>query len=255
MGQSLATTGIEPITSARLKVDQWMACGLGLETREEWIAWAHGSTVAAETSRSPVTLPPILRRRVTALGQMAFSAACKLSVPEPARFIFCSRHGEFQRTLGILTALATGEAVSPAEFSLSVHNALAGLLSIAWRNTAGHTTIAAGADSFRSALIEAASCLMERPDEPVLLVYSDDRLPVPYDEIADSDETCVALAMLLTSPRQDAGDLILELTPRETAMLVGSSSGRALAFLRFLLRDEPEGSPGSERPQWRRQRA
>ena len=135
-----------------------MACGPGRETQADWLAWAVGATVPAEPSRLPVALPAILRRRVTPVGQMAFRAACALSVPDAARFIFCSRHGEFQRTLGILTALATGEPVSPAEFSLSVHNALAGLLSIAWHNRAGHTTIAAGADSFGSALIEAASC-------------------------------------------------------------------------------------------------
>lgn len=226
-----------------------MACGFTLETREDWIAWARGATVVTEASRVPMTLPTMLRRRVTPLGQMAFRTACKLSVPESVRFIFCSRHGEFQRTLGILTALATGEAVSPAEFSLSVHNALAGLLSIAWRNTAGHTTIAAGTDSFRSALIEAASCLIEYPDEPVLLVYCDDRLPEPYAEIAGNHETCFAIAMLLTSPRHDSSDVILELTPRnETAE---SASGQALAFLRFLLTDPSEASAGNEPPRWR----
>ncbi|MBF6568200.1 MAG: beta-ketoacyl synthase chain length factor [Candidatus Binataceae bacterium] len=213
------------------------------------MAWALGSSVTAETGSSPAVLPPMLRRRVTPLGQMAFRTACKLSVPERARFIFCSRHGEFQRTLGILTALATGAAVSPAEFSLSVHNALAGLLSIAWRNTAGHTTIAAGADSFRSALIEAASCLMEYPEEPVLLVYCDDRLPQPYDELADSDETGFAIAMLLTSPRHDFNDVILELTPRNAA--AESASGQALAFLRFLLSDRNEERSDNEHLRWR----
>ena len=234
-----------------------MACGLGLETREDWISWARSSKPTAETSRSLVTLPPTLRRRVTAVGQMAFRAACELSVPERARFIFCSRHGEFRRTLSILAALTNGEALSPAEFSLSVHNALAGLLSIAWRNTAGHTTIAAGADSFGSALVEAASLLMERPDEPVLLVYFDEQLPEPYDEIADNDETCVAIAMLLTSPRPDPGDtetsdVIVELAPATVAPR--SASGEALAFLRFLLADDRKEKPGGEQlgGRWRR---
>lgn len=253
MGRSDSTSGSEPIRSVRLSVDQWMACGPGLETQADWIAWAHGAAVPAATNRIPVALPAILRRRVTAVGQMAFRTVCALSVPDAARFIFCSRHGEFQRTLGILTALATGEPVSPAEFSLSVHNALAGLLSIAWHNRAGHTTIAAGADSFRSALIEAASSLIEQPDEPVLLVYFEDRLPGPYGEVADSDDTCVALAMVLAAPRHAASDVILELAPCATVAAAEAASDQARAFLRFLLTDEPAGGSGSEPPdrRWR----
>src|SRR5271170_706359 len=198
-GNGSAASGVE----ARFNVEQWLACGLGLESREQWLAWARGLAVKPETG-SLMTLPPLLRRRVTALGQMAFRASFDLSARRPARFIFCSRHGEFERTLSILMALAANEGVSPAEFSLSVHNALAGLLSIARRNKAGHTTIAAGADSFRSGLIEAAACLMEYPEEPVLLVYTDESLPEPYSELGEGGETCVALALLLTAPRPNS---------------------------------------------------
>jgi hypothetical protein len=254
MGRSDAANRSEPIRSVRLSVDQWTACGPGLETRADWIAWARGASTGPAASHTPVPLPVILRRRVTPVGQMAFRAAYALSVPDATRFIFCSRHGEFQRTLGILTSLAAGEPVSPVEFSLSVHNALAGLLSIAWRNRAGHTTIAAGADSFRSALIEAASCLIEQPEEPVLLVYFEDHLTAPYDEVADSDDTCVALAMVLTAPRHTAGDVVVELAPCATVAAAESASGQAMAFLRFLLTDESAGGPGSEPPdrRWRR---
>jgi len=256
MGGLLETTGSEPIVSACLRIDQWAAYGLGLDKPDDWIAWSHGATVTVEADSSNNPLPPILRRRVTAIGQTAFRTACNLTVPRSARFVFCSRHGEFQRTLRILTALAGSEPVSPAEFSLSVHNALAGLLSIAWHNPAGHTTIAAGADSFGSALIEAASCLMERPDEPVLLVYCDEPLPQPYNEIADGDETCVALAMLLISPQHDTGDVIFELRKkREAAPAAGSSSDQARAFLRFLLKNGIEERPNRELQRWRWRRA
>ena len=225
---------------ARFCVEQWMACGLGLESREQWLAWARGLAVTPETGSS-MTLPPLLRRRVTAMGQMALRASFDLSA-RPARFIFCSRHGEFQRTLNILLALAANEGVSPADFSLSVHNALAGLLSIARRNMAGHTTIAAGADSFRSGLIEATACLMERADEPVLLVYTDESLPEPYSEICEGDETCVALALLLTAPRPGHDHILLDLTTKRPKDLPESATGQAVAFLRFLL-----GSTGDQR--------
>ena len=128
----------------------------------------------------------MLRRRISTIGQMAFRASYALSEQRTARFIFCSRHGESDRTLRILQSLAAKEPISPADFSLSVHNALAGLLSIAWGNTAGHTAISAGADSFGYGLLEAVACLKEGPSDPVMLVYFDDLLPQPYDEVADS---------------------------------------------------------------------
>jgi len=249
------TNQFESSAPLRFSISQWLVCGAGLDTAEDQTAWVRGSAPAAAQDPSQVTLPPRLRRRVTALGQMAFKAALDLAAVEPPRFIFCSRHGEFQRTLSILTALAAGEPVSPAEFSLSVHNALAGLLSIAQHNTAGHAAIAAGADSFQAGLIEAVSCLIEQPDHPVLLVYYDDALPAPYDELADGSETCLALAMLLTSPHDESETIILELTPRGVVTAAPRpASKQALAFVHFLQSPTSAGS-GGKHLRWRRSRA
>jgi hypothetical protein len=247
-----AANRLESIVSLRFNVSQWIACGVGLDATEDQTAWVRGPAPQEINGHAQVTLPPLLRRRVTALGQMAFKAALDLSKLESARFIFCSRHGEFQRTLSILTALATAEPVSPAEFSLSVHNALAGLLSIAQHNTAGHTAIAAGAESFQAGLIEAASCLIDQPDQPVLLVYYDDALPIPYGELADSSETCLALAMLLTAAREEGEAIILELRAcEESASADAAASKQARAFVRFLQSPKFE-SFGSGHFGWRR---
>jgi Beta-ketoacyl synthase, N-terminal domain len=261
--------GSEQVNQTRLRISQWAAYGLAgkrpddLSTRRRWYGAADGGDVAAEA------LPAALRRRVTGLGQRAFRAACSLDIPEATRFIFCSRNGEFERTLSILRALAGDDPVSPADFSLSVHNALAGLLSIAWRNKGGHTTIAAGADTFEAGLIEAASCLMNRPCEPVLVVYYDDCLPEPYDEIASVNESCVVLAMLLTSPQDDSVGVILELT-REASEGSGeelagapyaansgqstfrSATDAASALIELLVNDAAEGrTHGSRFSHWR----
>jgi hypothetical protein len=254
LGVGSNRTAGRSIASARFRVEDWAAGALGLKTREDWKAWSHGAA-SADAGEPGATLPAMLRRRVSPIGQMAFRAVCAMPQQPTARFIFCSRHGECQRTLDILRSLAAAEPVSPAEFSLSVHNALAGLLSIAWSNTAGHTTISAGADSFCFALVEASACLASQPDEPILLVYFDDRLPELYAEIADSDETCVALALLLNAPRGDAEDLLVELEPRDAAMTSAPATGQAFDFLRFLLTDERERTLAGERLQWRWRRA
>lgn len=244
------------VTCARFRVKDWMACGVGLESRGDWIAWLQGAkNPKDDAAQAAVSLPTMLRRRISVIGQMAFRASYALSKDRMPRFIFCTRHGEFQRTLRILKSLVAEEPISPAEFSLSVHNALAGLLSIAWNNTAGHTTISAGADSFGSAMLDAVACLKSRPSEPVLVVYFDDLLPEPYDEFGDDDETCVALAMLLSLPHQDGEDLTLALEPRDRDMTSLSASGQALDFLRFILSGEPERRSMGERLQWRWQRS
>lgn len=242
--------------SARFRVKDWMACGVGLESREDWMAWSRGAGYPKDEGASAVvSLPTMLRRRISTIGQMAFRASYALSDNKSARFIFCTRHGEFQRTLNILKSLAAQTPLSPADFSLSVHNALAGLLSIAWNNTAGHTTISAGADSFGSAMLDAIACLKSAPLDPVMLVYFDDLLPERYDEFGDDDETCFALAMLLDPPHDDSEDFTLVLEPSDHGAQRLSASGQALDFLRFILSDERERKSMGERLQWWWQRS
>jgi hypothetical protein len=232
-----------------------MACAPGLETREDWVAWSRGArNPQTDSAQSAASLPQILRRRVSNVGQMAFRVSYAFSEQRTARFVFCSRYGESDRTLRILHSLAAKEPISPADFSLSVHNALAGLLSIAWGNTAGHTAISAGADSFGYGLLEAVACLKEGSSEPVMLVYFDDVPPQPYDEIADRAESCVALAMLLKPPCDGGPDFTLAHEPRSHATRPQSASAHSLDFIRFMLSNERETRSIGERTQWRWQR-
>ena len=258
LGSEMAPDANKSFASARFRLLDWMACGPGLESREDWTAWLHGEKPRNDdAARVAVSLPTMLRRRISMIGQMAFRASYALSENQSARFIFCSRHGEFQRTLNILQSLAAQEPVSPAEFSLSVHNALAGLLSIAWKNTAGHTTISAGADSFGSAMLDAIACLKSTPAEPVMpvmVVYFDDLLPEPYDALGDPDETCLALAMLLGAPRSDREDLTISFAARDPGTTSHSASSQALDFVRFILSGDSETTSIGERLQWRWQR-
>lgn len=168
------------------------------------VAWAGWPPDAAEPAQggtlSPApALPASLRRRVGAVGRRALQAAWLVlagRTDTAPRIVLSSRHGEYDRTITLLDALARGEAPSPADFSLAVHHGLAGLLSIATGNHAGHTAIAAGADTLGTALIEAAACLADG-DTRVLVMHFDQDLPPPYGSIVDGDETRGAFALLL----------------------------------------------------------
>lgn len=189
----------------------------------------------AGTGSPAASLPSLLRRRVSPIGRLAFQAAWPLKPGAAARFIFCSRNGEFERTLRLLGGLTLGEPLSPADFSLSVGNALAGLLAMATESRAGHSAIAACEDSFAAGLLEAASCLAAGSDERILLVYFDESLPAEYAELdAPTSAGPLAVALLLDVPQGDDGDIIATLLPRSECANHPLSASMAADFLLFL---------------------
>lgn len=223
------------------KIVNWAARASGRESRAQWQSWA-GAAGDATAASPGKDLPMMLRRRLTATGQAALAAAGEANAPQEARYVFCSRHGEFTRTTRLLQAVAERESLSPADFSVSVHNALAGILSIASQSQEGHTAIAHGPDSFAAGLIEAIGLLAVYPDMPILLVYFDDDLPPPYDEIEPPEaEGGLALAVLLGA----GGDTGLPVQVTITTAADEAPDGttrQALDFVRFLASGEAECS-------------
>jgi len=181
------------------------------------------------------TLPRLLRRRVSSIGQLAFQAAWRVQSGAAARFIFCSRHWEFDRILRLLGGLTLGEPLSPADFNLSVGNALAGLLAIATENRAAHSAIAAGEDSFGAGLLEAASCLAAESDERILLVYFDEALPAEYAELdVPASAGPLAVALVLGAPQGEDGHVVATLLSASERASHPRSASMAADFLLFL---------------------
>lgn len=252
-GVAMAEAGVgspRPTAALGFRVDDWAACGIDAHDRAEWLTAAEGAGRGAV----PVTLPLILRRRVSAIGQKAFEAALRLAAFDGTRFVFCSRHGEYRRTRSLIDTLASIEPTSPADFSLSVHHALAGLLSIASANGAGHTAVAAGVDSFCFGLVEAAACLAGGDERRVLLVYFDEPLPAEYARFRE-ERDAFAAALLLSPPRGDAGDLLLSLEPADDRLPRRTATDQAADFIAFLRSNEPERVSRGARTQWRWRRA
>ena len=148
-------------------------------------------------------IPAGLRRRLGPLGRMG--VACGLGVaPEgDADIVFCSRHGDISLTHQLLTALVEGEPMSPAGFSMSVHNTVPGVLDLARKARIGHTAIAAGAQTLSAGLAEAWLRLAARPHLSVVLVYAEMPLPELYDQFSDSDLGGTAFALRLSARAGD----------------------------------------------------
>ena len=240
----------------RLAVTAWSAWSPQRETHADWRAWAG---LGDESTRDEIVnsnaVPMMLRRRSTPLGQkMIASALACGEVVSTGRYVLASRHGEFSRTLRILETLAERELPSPADFSMSVHNGLAGLLSIHCGNMRGHTALAAGIDTFGFGLMEAAACLAERPHEPVLFIFGDEPLSGEYAGFGDDDldlPLIVALALQIPSTKDEC--ILFNAAPQTSATTPSTSA--AIDFLRFLLSGEVAAVSEGVRMKWMWRRA
>lgn len=213
-----------------------------------WAAWPHDLSAPERPAQSFELqyIDALTRRRLSKLTRMALHVAgvCVGETPR-VRTVFASRHGELHRTVDMLTMLAQSEPLSPTAFGLSVHNAAAGIFSIARHDRSSATALAAGEDTFGYALLEAHMQLQSDPDAPVLVVYADEPLPHVYAARSCAEDRPHALAVLL-SPEAVRG---LTLTAGRSA---GAPSGgmQSLAFLPWLAQGE-SGSWTGQRHTWR----
>ena len=100
----------------------------------------------------------------------------------------------------LLSALARDETLSPTLFTLSVHNSVAGLLSIARRDRGASTAMAAGPDTLILSLLEGAAMVLEGARR-VLVIYVDDSVPKIYaSQTTLAANRPFAVALLLTPP-------------------------------------------------------
>ena len=126
--------------------------------------------------------------------------------------VFASTYGQPEQSFKLLQALASQEPLSPAAFSLSVHNAVAGLFSIIHNLTGTSLTICAGADGIGAAFVEAAGLLNERQTENVLLICFEAPLPDAQRPYEVNPPTHMAACYLVTRAQGGAA-LALERVP------------------------------------------
>ncbi len=141
--------------------------------------------------------PNALPRRMSKLSKICLHCV-SLLVQEQGEsilqlpLVYASRHGELDRTHALFEEWRDYGEMSPAGFSLSVHNATASLLGLACHNQNNSTTLAAGPDSLAMGILEAAmicrsgtDCLLlygdcyPEPTAAALIVEQGESLPLP----------------------------------------------------------------------------
>lgn len=168
-----------------------------LDTDEAWQAWASHPTPLADNNEQPACdfLPPMQRRRLSRLARMTMHVAWPLcGEQEQLPFVFASRHGETPRTFALLSEVADGQPLSPTQFGLSVHNAIAGQWSILRGQRGESVAIAGEADTFEHAMLEAAALLNDGAPA-VLVVIAEERPPAAYAGWIDDVPFSYAVAL------------------------------------------------------------
>jgi hypothetical protein len=225
----------------------------GVTSPDAWAAWAKEPwTIEAGEEPKVAAMPAMLRRRAGFLGRMALEVAYACLGPDAdVPTVFCSRHGEVGRALGLLGDLARGEPLSPTGFGLAVHNASAGLFSIARADRANHIALAAGPSTLEHAVIEACGLLADGAPM-VLLVVCDEPLPTLMSAFEDCNEQPYAFAWAMV-PADEAALRLSWRTQAERDADPSTTPG-GLEVLRFQLGGGAslERSAGTHRWTWSR---
>jgi len=228
----------------------WHAIAPGNSTAEEWQRCAQQAPAldATHPIAKPQFLPMMTARRLSPGSRAAVECGLALLARQSVdAIVFTSRHGELERNLRILTALAEQQALSPTDFAMSVHNSAVGSLTIAARQPLVSSSISAGIDSFQQGLIEVAT-LHQAGYAQVLLVDFDGVVPDyyrPWLPEIDRFNAPYAVALLLRAGEawrceEQAGK------PTEPHDVLPQS----LQFLAAMLHNTAGFSVAGERHQW-----
>lgn len=252
-GSAKATTHCPAaIMKNRFAVTHWAAWAPGLSDQAAWLPWPDALPETGTDMPALTEMPAIMRRRLDRLGRMALQVAYQCQGDATLPVIFASRHGDISRSVELLRSLAETGSVSPTQFSLSVHNAIAALYSIARGDTGSYSAVAAGAETVEAAFTEAFGLLADGAPGVMIVCYEDrtSTLPAAY---AEANAVPHAWACRLEST--DTGGFSLNsrqaATSEETLPLAQPGT---LAALRFLITDarRHEHRVGNRIWQWQR---
>src|SRR5690606_34862569 len=171
-------------------------------------AWRAGTADEAKAEPSGALIPPRQRRRTSPLTRAladAYAESLRASGVAPAAVasVFGSALGEASTMIGLLDQMWTGEgALSPMRFVASVHNAAAGVVSIATENRGFTTSLGADFDTPAMALAEGVGLVLAR-GESVIVCCGDEGVPedlVPVDAGWEMLAAALVLAPLAGAP-------------------------------------------------------
>lgn len=227
-------------------IDAWLAHSNGFSMSQDWENWANTLQWPEESKLITSAIPSMMRRRMSNLSKLAVQTSIELLNEHDVDYlVFASRHGELHRSAALIEDILKGEEASPMAFSQSVHNTAAGLATIATKKAIPLTSIAAGGDTFQSAILDAWLYLDSHPNHKVLVIDFDEPLPESYQEFESQDYRSFALGLVLS-----AGD-DFSVEAQSPAEDTDCSLPQGLAFIRQFLSQSNSWKIHSPRQSWR----
>lgn len=170
---------------------------------EDWRGWIAAEATPTPDPRHRISaqpgndLPAMLRRRLDSAGRATCEILAALDPGSDFPLVHASRHGDTTRSLAMLEALQRGEPISPTHFSMSVHNALLGVHSIARQHHRPIQALGACGDEFDAILEEAKGYLVEGY-QAIIAVFSECVLASAYHGCTEHPGIPCAVGLRLT---------------------------------------------------------
>lgn len=171
---------------------------------EDWVAWTADSSFTIRPGHAlherigESVLPRLLRRRLDVTGRAACDAIALLDESKDQPLIHASRHGGVSSSLDMLQALQDGDPVSPSAFSMSVHNAVLGVYSIARQHRGPTLALGACGNEF-DALINEARGYLAAGQDAVIVLFSEAEIPQSIKAHTEYPASPCLVAMKLTA--------------------------------------------------------
>ncbi len=218
-----------------------------------WGAFAPALELGSTLPVVPDFIPKTLQRRLTPMAKGVFHAISQCVEPDehlPA--VFSSTHGEIGKSFQLLESLQAGEELSPTAFSLSVHNGIAGLYSMAYGNRCEISVLAPASGGLGSGFLEAVAMSREGHRQ-VLLVFYDETVPdfYPLNPFKLTAATPCSLALKLAT----CGDgLALHFELSSESRQDGEQPLQLPAFIKFLASEQTTLRLGDQGRNWQWQK-
>lgn len=171
---------------------------------EDWVAWTADSAFTIRPGHAlherlvDSAVPRLLRRRLDVTGRAACDAIAVLDDGKGQPLIHASRHGGVSSSLDMLQGLHDGDAVSPSSFSMSVHNAVLGIYSIASQHRGPTLALGACGNEF-DALINEARGYLAAGQDAVVVLFSEADIPQSIKAHTESPDFPCLVALKLTA--------------------------------------------------------
>lgn len=221
---------------------------------KNWAVWTASPIVPADSSLPVFSGPPevqgvapLVKRRMPLLAKAIFFLNRQLGLPM-VDTVYATQNAELSRTLKLLRQF-DGD-LSPAMFSMSVNNAIAGLLSVINADGSVYSVVDSMSGLLEMAVLEAVTWLPNSEHGLVKVVLFEEASCEPLRQGFDLNQQATVLVLLLETGQ----DVSLSMLDGEADGQLRFGTWSAADYLNFLSGLDQQLIGQENRVSWRWQR-